>query len=371
MAVSRTIAVVTGSRADFGLLAPVMRAVSQFRALRLATVVTGVHLSRGTWRDVSAAGFAIDVKVPMQVRGRTGRGADVAALGRGITGLGRAFDRVRPDVVVVLGDRIEALAGACAASVGGIHLGHIHGGDRAEGVADEAMRHAISKLAHLHFAATATSRRRLVRMGEDRQRVFNVGSPAVAGLKQIDPAEDAAVAAVGLDPAAPYVILLQHPAGGTPRQEQRAMSATLRATDSWQRLVLAPNDDAGRPGVMAALAAAGVKPWLHLRREAFLALLKRAAALVGNSSAGLIEAAALRVATVNIGDRQAGREKPGNVVDAPATTATIGAALRRAVASDLRRLRHPYGSGQAPQHIARFLAQHRLDAADLRKRNAY
>ena len=372
MAKKRTIAVVTGSRADFGLLAPVLRAIEQRRELRLVTVVTGVHLVRDTWRDVAASGFAIDAKVRMQVRGQTGRSADVAALGRGVAGLGGAFDRLRPQVVVVLGDRVEALASACAASVGGIHLAHIHGGDRAEGVADEAMRHAVSKLAHLHFAATATSRRRLIRMGEDSRQVFNVGSPAVAGLDQVGGAADATVAAVGgLDPAADYLIVMHHPAGGTPRQEQRAMAAILRATESHQRLVLAPNDDPGREGVVQAMRAAGVQPAGHLRRDLFLALLRRAAALVGNSSAGLIEAAALRTAAVNVGDRQAGRERPGNVIDCAAGVAAVKAAVQRALDIDLRRLRHPYGDGHAPQRIAEILARFDPAAAPLRKRNTY
>ena len=371
MASDRTIAVVTGSRADFGLLAPVMHAVAQQRGLRLRTVVTGVHLVRGTWRDVAAQGLAIDAKVPMQVRGRSGRSADVAALGRGISGLGKAFGRLRPDVVMVLGDRIEALAAACAASVGGIHLAHIHSGDRAEGVADEAMRHAISKLAHLHFAATATSRRRLIRMGEARAAVFNAGSPAVTGLKDVVEADDAAVAKLGLDPGEALLVIMQHPAGGTRSQEQQAMAATLDGTDRWQRLVLAPNDDPGRQGVVDALRAAGVKPVKHLKRRTFLSVLKRASAMVGNSSAGLIEAAVIRVPVVNVGSRQRGRERPGNVFDSPARSSAIRAALRQAMLANLQGLRHPYGDGRAPQRIARILAQFDPASKSPIKQNTY
>ena len=371
MATKHTIAVVTGSRADFGLLAPVMAALAQQPELRLRTVVTGVHLVRGTWRDVTEAGFAVDAKAPMQVRGKTGRSADVAALGRGVAALGQVFDRLRPDVVMVLGDRIEALAAACAASVGGRHLAHVHGGDRAEGVADEAMRHAVSKLAHLHFAATATSRRRLVRMGEDRQRVFNVGSPAVTGLREVAESDDAAVAKLGLDPGRPYLVVMQHPVGGQRRQERQAMTAILSATARWQRLVLAPNDDPGRQGIVDALRAAGLRPAAHLKRRTFLSMLRRAEALVGNSSAGLIEAAALRTPVVNVGPRQAGREKPGNVFDCTANSAAAKATLKRALRADLLGLRHPYGDGRTPQRIARILAQLDLATIRLGKRNTY
>jgi len=348
-----------------------MHAVSQQRGLRLRTVGTGAHLVRGTWRDVTARGLTIDSKVPMQVRGRCGRNADVAALGKGISGLGKAFSRLRPDVVMVLGDRIEALAAACAASVGGIHLAHIHGGDRAEGIADEAMRHAISKLAHLHFAATATSRRRLIRMGEAEAAVLNVGSPAVAGLKDVVEADDAAVAKLGLNPDKPFLVIMQHPAGGTRKQEQQAMIATLDGTDRWQRLVLAPNDDPGRQGVVDALRAAGVRPVRHVEREVFLSVLKRAAALVGNSSAGLIEAAVMRVPVVNVGSRQRGRERPRNVFDSSAQASSVRGALRRAMRADLRRLRHPYGDGRASQRIAGVLAQFDPTSISLRKQNTY
>ena len=367
----RTIAVVTGSRADFGLLEPVMRALAEEPGLRLRTVITGVHLVRGTHHDVTKAGFAVDARVPMQVRGKTGRSADVAALGRGVGALGRAFDLLRPDVVIVLGDRIEALAAACAAGVGGRHLAHVHGGDRAEGVADESMRHAVSKLAHLHFAATATSRRRLVRMGEDPLRVFNVGSPAITGLGDVVDADDAGLAKLGLDPARPYIVVMHHPVGGKRSQERQAMAAVLSGTAGRQRLVLAPNDDPGRQGVVDALRAAGVRPTAHLRRQAFLSTLKRADALVGNSSAGLIEAAALRTPVVNAGPRQAGREKPANVFDCEAKSASVKAALNRALGADLRRLRHPYGDGRTPQRIAQALALLDLSAVRLNKRNTY
>src|SRR5438874_10673589 len=129
MAKKRTIAIVTGTRAEFGLLVPVMRAIADDRRLLLRTVVTGTHLPRGTWREIEAAGFTIDAKVPMQRKGVVGRADDVNALGRGIVGLGQALARLRPDVVLVLGDRIEALAGAAAGSVGGMRVAHLHGGD--------------------------------------------------------------------------------------------------------------------------------------------------------------------------------------------------------------------------------------------------
>lgn len=352
--------VVTGSRAEFGLLDPVMRAIQGEKNLRLRLVVTGTHLTTGTWRSIRDAGFRVDVKAPMQRRGRIGRDADVQSLARGVAGLGKAFAKLKADVVLVLGDRIEPLAAACAASVGGVRLAHIHGGDRAEGVADEAMRHAISKLSHLHFAATAISRDRLVRMGELRRWVFNVGSPAVDGLSKIKPADDA-----------PQLIVLQHPIGAGDVDERRWMTQTLRATAGYRRLVLAPNSDPGSKGIRQAIRASGVAAVENLPRGRFLSLLAGAGAVVGNSSAGLIEAAVLGRPCVNIGPRQSGREAPGNVVACGYGDQSVRQALRRAMLKDLTRLRHPYGRGRAGRKIAGILAKIDMNQVPLRKRNSY
>jgi len=356
----RSIAVVTGSRADFGLLQPVMRAIDGHRRLQLQTVVTGAHLATGTWCDVRHAGFKIMAKVLMQRPNATGRAADAAALGKGIIGLGRALVALDPHIVLVLGDRIEALAAACAASVGGIHLAHIHGGDRGQGVADESMRHAISKLAHLHFPATNQSKKRLIRMGEAPNTVYNLGSPAADELGQVTPATDA-----------PELIILQHPIGGTYKQEFRWMHQTLLATAKFNRLVLAPNLDPGSDGVRAALSQSPVKVIDHLSRDQFLARLARARAIVGNSSAGLIEAAVLKRACVNIGPRQDGREKPRNVIDCHYGQRPVRAAVQQALKLNLTSMRHPYGQGNTGQQIADQLAKIDLSRVPIYKQNAY
>ncbi len=356
----RHVVVVTGSRAGFGILLPVMRAIAAHRRLRLSAVVSGLHLVQNTWRDVKRAGFEIAARVPVQKRGQTGRSADVAALGRGVPAFGGVFDQLQPDVVLVLGDRVEIFAAAAAAQIGGYRLAHIHGGDRAEGVADEAMRHAISKLAHLHFAASARSRRRLIRMGEHAAHVFNVGSPAVDGLREIVPAGDA-----------PQLIVMQHPVGGTDAEECRWMKATLSATRRYDRLVFAPNADPGRTGIDHALAQ--TKTWIvdHLPRQRFLELLVGAGVIVGNSSAGLIEAAVLKTPCVNIGPRQNGREKPGNVIDCAYGVQNVRRAVACALKMNTAKLRHPYGVGQTGERIAQILADIDLRPVPVKKRNSY
>lgn len=356
----KTIAVVTGSRAESGLLTSTMHAIGAHRALRLRVIVAGSHLVQGTWRDIRDAGLPIDAKVRMQVKGKSGRSADAEALGRGVMGFGKAYAELRPDIVVVLGDRVEVLAAACAAAVGGVRLAHIHGGDRAEGLADEAIRHAVSKLTQLHFPATALSRKRLIKMGEAVEHVLCVGSPAVDGLCDIEAAADA-----------PELIVMYHPTSGDAEKEARGMRAILTATRGYGRLVMMPNLDAGGEGIRRAIRAAKIKPVEHLPRERFLSLLKGAEAIVGNSSAGLIEAAALRVPCVNIGLRQNGREKPGNVVDSSMSERAIKDAVRRAVGLDLRRMRHPYGGGDTGRKIAELLAGVDLRAVSIRKQNTY
>lgn len=362
MAEQRTIAVVTGTRAEFGLLEPVMRAVAEHDRLQLRTVVTGTHLLTASKRDIESAGYRIDAEVEMQRAGETGRRADAAALGRGVAGMASVLGEFKPDFVVVLGDRIEAFAAASAASVAGVRVAHLHGGDRAEGVADEAMRHAITKLAHLHLPATAQSRRRIVRMGEPALTVHRVGSPAVDALRGVKPAADA-----------PELIVLHHPVGDAPEAELRRMRAILDATAGHRRVVLHPNHDAGREGVMQAIEHAGVEAVEHLPRSRFLSLLKGSRAIVGNSSAGLIEAAALRVPCVNLGPRQSGREAPGHVVHCndDADPAAIAAAIAQALRLDLRRFRHPYGDGRTGPRVAEILASVSLDELPLRKRNTY
>lgn len=330
------------------------------RNLTLKTVVTGTHLTLGTWRDMKDAGFSIDARVPMQQRDQAGRAADVHALGRGIVGLGQTLGKIQPDVVLILGDRIEALAAACAASVGGYHLGHLHGGDRAAGVADEANRHAISKMAHLHFPATASSRRRLIRMGEQPQNIHHVGSPAVDGLRRVKADRDA-----------PQIIVMQHPVGGTYAQEQQWMRQTLKATHGYTRVVMAPNRDPGCDGIHEALRQAGVPVVNHLPRPRFLSMLAGAEMIVGNSSAGLIEAAVFRRPCVNIGPRQSGRQRPANVIDCAYGTEAVRVALNAAQRLDLRRSRHPYGCGDTGVRVAQILAYADLSQIQIRKKNVY
>jgi UDP-hydrolysing UDP-N-acetyl-D-glucosamine 2-epimerase len=372
----RRIAVVTGSRAEFGLLEPVMTAIGARSDQVLMVIAAGSHLvlPSQTFYDVRSK-FNIAEVVPMQVSGKVGRAEDVESLAKGVARFGRAFEKLRPDFVVVLGDRIEALAAGLAASVGGYALCHIHGGDRAEGIADEAMRHALTKLAHVHFAATEESSNRILKMGEQPRRVFTVGSPALDSLPGFPVLGDEAFKELG----APEAIFLMHPTGRSNELEEAAAAAALEALGDTRVLLLHPNFDPGREGIIRALAGAHPqsvnRP--HLPRETFVGLLKRLAStgglLVGNSSAGLIEAAVLGVRVVDIGPRQNGRERCANVTHVDREyVAEIAAGVAKARLLTLHSATHPYGNGQSGQRIAEILST--IDPHEpgfLRKRCVY
>ncbi|GAB4550251.1 MAG: UDP-N-acetylglucosamine 2-epimerase [Phycisphaerales bacterium] len=371
---ARRVAIVTGTRAEFGLLTPVMCAVDAHEDLDLLVVAGGAHLlgDPPTLQEVEAR-FAVAQSVPMQLDARTGRLADARALGRGVTGFADAFDALGAHVVVVLGDRIEAFAAASAAGVMGVPVAHLHGGDVAEGVADEAMRHAITKLAHLHLPATESSATRIARMGEPVWRIHTVGSPAADVVRTTPVLDEARWNELGT----PEIVVLQHPCGLQENEEAAYARAIAEATQGRRTLWLAPNHDPGREHVEAVRRGSGATLVDHLPSMHFTGMLKRLAmsggVLVGNSSCALIEGALLGLRCVDIGPRQGGRERCGNVVH-------VDGADPGAVLSGITRTRslqrdaseHPYGDGFTGERVADLLL--RLDFSDpcwLRKRNAY
>jgi len=358
----RRVLVVTGTRAEFGLLKPVMNAVLDRDELELLVVAAGAHLVQPalTFKEVKAE-FEVADSIPMQTAGRVGRQEDVEALGKGIGRFGRSFSLLEPDWVVVLGDRIEAFAAASAASIGGWALAHIHGGDRAEGVADEAMRHAITKLSNLHLPATEGSAERIRRMGEDPERVFVVGSPAIDGLGVIPALGDGAYAELG----SPEVVVLMHPCGRGDDVEAEEMRKVLKSVEGKRVLVMHPNLDPGRRGIVQAIKEVegreGVVVREHLVRDVFVGLLKRVGveggALVGNSSSGLIECSAIGCPSVDVGDRQSGRERCAGLTVHVESGDGVGDALRELCSCVDKGTAHPYGDGTAGVAIARMLAE--------------
>ncbi|MGA2500010.1 MAG: UDP-N-acetylglucosamine 2-epimerase [Tepidisphaeraceae bacterium] len=361
---SLTVCFVTGTRAEFGLMKPVLQAIQRRRGLRLRIVATGMHLDRRhgyTFQDIGNEGFVVDATVPWS---RTG---DVAkAAGLAIAGLAAAYAKLKPDVVLVAGDRVEPFAGAVAAHLSHRLVAHVHGGDRAAGQVDDSLRHAITKLSHVHLAATAASARRILRLGEDRAWVFNVGSPGNDGIvEQAAATAEVARRYPGLKPGR-YALLLLHPALPDDEVERRRAELVLsacRGTGFERIVVVYPNNDPGARGIMAA--------WEQHRRDAdlviekslprgvFLGLMRDAAVLVGNSSSGIIEAASFGTPVVDVGPRQLGRECSRNVVHCPYDSAGIAGVLGRIWSSGRcrrSRCRNVYGQGGAGVRMADILA---------------
>lgn len=371
MSGKRIIVVITGPPADHVLLQPAMQAIEDHDRLDLKVLVAstrGLHPQNAI--DEIHKQFDVAAGILMQQPENVGRIHDARSLLAGMVGFVHYLDEHRPDVVLVLGDRIEAFAAAAAASVAGIRVAHMHGGDRAEGIADEAMRHAITKLAHIHLPATEQSAQRIIRMGEDPDRVHVVGSPAIDGLSEIAPLDDQEFEALGR----PDIVFLLHPIG---RDDEAEYDDTRHLLDVCREagrvLALHPNHDPGRKGILRAIEkTTDLLHFPHRPRERFIGLLRRVRAIVGNSSAGLIECAALPLWCINVGPRQGGREKPENVLDCPeGAWEDIRAALRRSFTERPPAYDGRYGIGEAGRRTAQLLATFDSDKHPIRKRNTY
>lgn len=381
----RKVCFVSGTRAEFWLMRSTLEAIQAHAGLSLQLVCTGMHLDERHGRSIDrvrAEGWTVDAEVPWHEDGANrGPAQNAAATGRAIARLAEVYEELGTDVVLVVGDRVEAFAAAAAGHISRRVVAHVHGGDRALGQVDDSLRHSISKLAHLHFPATAQSARRLKRMGEDPWRVVRVGSPGIDGIAEAaGESSDVSAQCPGCR-RGQYALLVLHPTDTDPGAENERAETVLSAVSEvgFERVVVVyPNNDPGSAGIMRRWDALRGDERFVLRRdvprELFLGLMRDAAVLVGNSSSGIIEAASFGTPIIDIGPRQSGRERSGNVTNVPFDRAEIAAALSavwnggRARRSSARNV---YGGGAAGARIAEALG--RIDVSDalLRKLIAY
>ena len=339
----RRICVVTGTRAEYGLLYWLMREIAEDPDLTLQIVATAMHLEPAFGHTVDlirSDGLTVDAEVPMELQ-RDDAVAIARSTGRGVTGLADAFERLQPDIVVLLGDRFETLAAATAAALMRIPVAHIHGGEISEGAIDDAMRHAITKLSHLHFVAAEEFRRRVIQMGEAPERVFAVGAPGLDNLvRRALPDRRAIAERIGLGLDRPLFLVTYHPATLDESDPVTVLEELLAALDRFPDAALVftkANADAGGRAINARLesyvAAHQIGPCWSLRSAAsfYLAALKEAAVVIGNSSSGIIEAPAAGTPTVNIGIRQHGRPQSASIVNSADKRDAIETAIRRAL----------------------------------------
>ena len=367
----KQVAVVTGSRSEFGLLEGTIERLTRSPALEPRVIVAGMHLESRlgeTWKEVEAR-FPIAARVPMSPPRDSPEGMALA-VAEGIRGFSAAFDREPARLLLVLGDRIEPFAAALAAAYRGLAIAHIHGGDLSGNAVDDLHRDAISRMARLHLPATERSRARLLAMAVTG-RIEVVGAPGLDAVLAVPPRpREAALAALGIPPGDPVLVVVVHPvprlsgpdgeAAGAETEEVLAAALAFAEREGATVAAIYPNNDAGHRAVIERIESRRGHPRLRiypsLPRPAFVDLLRHSVAILGNSSSGIIESVSLGVAAVNVGARQAGRERNPNVLDAPPEREAIIRALEAAgvdpaVSAALASRRNVYGDGGAAERI--------------------
>lgn len=379
----RTICIVTGTRAEYGLLYWLMKEIQADPVLELQIIATGMHLSPEfglTYQQIEKDGFFINRKVEMLLSSDTSVGI-TKSMGLGMIGFADALSDLKPDIIVVLGDRYEIFSAVSAAMIARIPVAHLHGGEATEGVFDEAIRHAITKMAHLHFTATERYRERVIQLGEQPERIFNFGAVGIDNIKRLQMLTRSSFEeAIDFKLAKHNLLITFHPATleqATASQQFQQLLNALDVLEETHLIFTKPNADtdgriiirmideyvANHPEKAVAFTSLG-----QLR---YLSAMQFLDAVVGNSSSGLIEAPSFRIGTINIGDRQKGRIRADSVIDCQPTTTSILQAFQKLYSSEfqakLQKVCNPYGRGGATEHIKKLLCSYPLDGI-LKKR---
>ena len=373
---TRKICVVTGTRAEFGLLRWVMQEVLDTPGLQLQVIATGMHLSPEfglTYREIEQGGFNIDAKVEMLLSADTTTGVS-KSMGLGLIGFADAYAGLKPDLIVVLGDRFEIFAAAAAALIAGIPLAHLHGGESTEGAFDEAMRHSVTKMSQLHFVAAEDYRRRVIQLGEQPDRVFQVGGLGIDAIKRIALMDRGALeASLDFKLGRKNLLVTFHPVTLENQSSAKQMGELLAALEQLEDTHLIftmPNADTGSRELASMVDAFVVthpyaRAYSSLGQLRYLSCMKLADGVVGNSSSGLAEAPSMAVGTINIGDRQRGRLQATSVIDCVPEQNAILDAIAKLYSSSFRSALpttvNPYGNGGASEKIVQVLKVYPLE----------
>lgn len=367
----RKICVVTGTRAEYGLLFRLMKEIKGDPHLKLQTVVTGAHLSPQhglTHRLIRADGFRIDATVNMHLADD-----DPVALANSfahaVRGFAKAFQQLRPDIIVLYSDRYEMLAVAFAGLVSRIPMAHIGGGESTIGVIDEAIRHSLTKMAHLHFVTAEPYRTRVIQLGESPSRVFTVGAPGIDFLEGAHlMSRKRLEKSLGFKLGTTNFLVTYHPATLSKLPSSKAVDALLKALDHFPEAMIVftrPNADTENHIIWDRICGYVKKnpersrAYVSLGHLKYLSLMNQADVVIGNSSSGIVEAPALKKATVNVGNRQTGRLKATSIIDCRETSTAIILAIQKALGikfrSSLPRTRSLYGTGRSAAKIRKIL----------------
>ncbi len=374
----RRIFIISERRADYARFKPILELLRKDPFFEYQLVVTGISLLKRHGEDINVIrqdGFEITAVVPMFEDEAPDTGAEmVRALARVCRGLADEIERLKPDLILAGFDIGANFAAAVAGAHMNIPVAHIQGGE-VTGSIDESLRHAMTKFAHIHFPANQAAAARLIRMGEDPRFIFPVGCPSLDVVIETPPVPRKALAAeFGLDLSRPYVVILQHPVTTEHGSAGPQIVETLEAVRDLklQAILIYPNNDAGHKAIIDYVRDSQIHHIPSLPVEKYVNLVRYAGALVGNSSSGIHETASLHVPTVNVGTRQAGRERPRNVIDVGYSRREIKTAIRTALEDEafkevVRTCANPYGDGHAAERIVKVLRELDLAAVPIQK----
>lgn len=371
MAEKRKICVVTGTRAEYGLLYWLMKEIQDDPELTLQIVATGMHLSPEfglTYKKIEEDGFRIDEKVEMLLSSDTPVGI-AKSIGLGVIGFADALAHLHPDVMVVLGDRYEIFAAAQAAMIARIPIAHIHGGETTEGAFDEAMRHAVTKMSYLHFTAAEAYRRRVIQLGEAPERVFNYGAPGLDNIAKLQLLEkEAFEKAIDFQLGKLSFLITYHPVTLSEKDPAQYIDALFEAIDRFPEakiIFTKANADTASRIINQRIDRYveknphRAKAFTSMGQILYLSAVKHADVVIGNSSSGIVETPALKKPTINIGKRQQGRLKATSIIDCEENEAAILEAIKESLSPDFRETVksavNPYGMGDASIKIKETL----------------
>ncbi|MBN1405327.1 MAG: UDP-N-acetylglucosamine 2-epimerase (hydrolyzing) [Candidatus Omnitrophica bacterium] len=372
----RKICVFTGTRAEYGLLYPLASKIKKDNQCKLQLLVSGSHLSKEfglTHKQIEKDGFGIDKKVDMALKSDT-PSAVCASVGLGLAGFGKALYKLKPDILVVLGDRYEAMAVAIAAMILRIPIAHISGGEATFGLIDEAIRHSITKMSHLHFTSVSQYRKRVIQLGEDPKRVFNVGSLGLDNIRNMKLLSKQELEHdLNFKFKKHNFLVTFHPVTLENNSSKKQFSELLKTLDSFNDIGIiftkANADSGGR--IINNMIDEYVKNnsnkaavFASLGQLKYFSLMKIVDAVIGNSSSGIIEAPGFKIPTINIGDRQAGRIKAQSIIDCKPVKKDILKAIGKiytlAFNKKVQNIRNPYGDGRTARRILKVLKSYDL-----------
>ena len=374
----RNICVITGTRAEYGLLSGLMRLIDQSPLTRLQIITTNMHLSAqygNTYQEIEKDGFHIDERVPILVESETGENATVNAMARAMKGYGEAFDRLHPDLILILGDRYEMLAAASTALIKRIPVAHISGGALSYGACDDAIRHSITKMSHLHFTEAEEYRKRVIQLGEHPERVFHVGALGVENIKRVPlMSKEDVECDLQFEVGDNTLLITYHPvtlSDLNPLDDIQALFYALDEHPELRVIFTMPNSDNGGQVLAEAIEqyalqhADRVRAYKSLGMRRYLSVMKYCAAVVGNSSSGIVEAPSFHIPTLNIGSRQDGRLAAKSVYNCSTDKESISAALEHILTPEFRAIaskaRNPYAKEGTAQAIFEVISTYPLE----------